>query len=64
MSAEILAAISVAMLALGSMAIIAVMVGLTWNMLNEGWVRRPAPVRAQRPTVQPTDRTQPIRRAA
>ena len=63
MSAEILAAISVGMLALGSMAIFAVMVGLTWNMLNEGWLRRPVRVPAQRP-VSADQQTQPIRRAA
>lgn len=63
MSAEILAAISVGMLALGSVAILAIMVGLAWNVMNEGWLRRPERVPAQR-AASSEQPTQPIRSAA
>ena len=64
MSAEILAAMSVAMLGLGAVAILAVMVGLTWNVIREGWLSSAVRAPARRPIPQADDRTQPIRRAA
>ena len=64
MSAEILAAISVAMLAIGVSAIIVVMIGLTYNMLREGWIVNSARVPATRPAVRSEQQTQPFRTAA
>ena len=64
MSAEILAALSVGMLGLGAFAILAVMVGLTWNVIREGWLSSAVKAPARRPVVKSEDRTQPIRRAA
>lgn len=63
MSAEILAGISVGMLGLGSLAILAIMVGLTWNVMSEGWLRRPVRIPARR-AVSSDQATQPIRTAA
>lgn len=58
MSAEILAAASIAMMALGSIAILAVMVGLTYQLIREGWLTRSVRVPAQKPTA--SNSTQPI----
>jgi hypothetical protein len=64
MSAEILAAVSVVMLFLGSVAVLGVMVALTFHLARDGWLTRAVRVPVRKPAPRHTAQTRSIRTAA